>query len=100
MAAQVTCPGCKKALDAEQFLSACKAWFADVDCVAFVCPHCRQGGEAQLENGRVVHGFIYAAGRAYFSPQLSESLPGLVVARSDAGLEISLGELKRIVPRT
>ena len=100
MATQVTCQGCKKALSAAQFLAACRAWFADVDCVALVCPHCQQGSEAQLENGRVVHGFIYAAGRAYFSPQHSEPLPNLCVSRLDTGLQLTLEEATRLVPRT
>lgn len=99
MATHVTCPGCKGALRAEQFLAACKSWFADLDCVSFVCPHCQSPGEAQLATGRVVHGFIYAAGRPYFSPQLPEPVPTLSVTRVDAGLQVTFDAATRIVPR-
>src|SRR6185369_7487707 len=98
MAKQVTCPGCKGALSAVQFLAACKTWFADVDCVSYVCLHCQQPGEAQLETGRIVHGFIYAAGRPYFSPQQAEPAPTLTVARVDAGLHLTFDAATRIVP--
>ncbi|HVY27002.1 MAG TPA: hypothetical protein VHB79_10635 [Polyangiaceae bacterium] len=100
MATQVTCPGCKGALSAAQFLAACQTWFADVDCVSYVCLHCQQPGEAQLETGRIVHGFIYAAGRPYFSPQRAEPLPNLTVARVDGGLQVTFEATTRIVPRT
>lgn len=100
MATQVTCPGCKAALSGEQFLAACKSWFADLDCVSYVCLHCRQPGEVQLATGRVVHGFIYAAGRPYFSPQLPQPVPGLTIVRVDAGLQVTFDATTRVIPRT
>jgi hypothetical protein len=99
MASQVKCPSCKGALSAEQFLDACKSWYADLDCVSFICPLCRRPGEAQLETGRIHHGFIYAAGRAYFSPQLAEAASSLSVAQTDAGLQVTFDATTRVLPR-
>ncbi len=100
MSSQVTCLGCKKPLQAEQFLAACQTWNASLDFVVFRCPHCHANSEARLETGTVWHGYIYAAGSAHFSPQLPEQLPSLQVERSQDGLELTLDQATRTLPRS
>lgn len=98
MPSQVTCLGCKKTLQAEQFLDACQTWNPSLDCVVFRCLHCHANSEARLENGTVWHGYIYAAGSAHFSPQLPEPLPALVVERGQDGLKLTLDGKSRLIP--
>ncbi|MES1185751.1 MAG: hypothetical protein ABUL60_18205 [Myxococcales bacterium] len=99
MPSQVTCPGCKQPLEAEEFLNACRSWFAAVDCVSYTCPHCHSAGEARLETGRISHGYTYAAGAPHFAAMITTALPGLLVETTTNGLELTLDGTTRSVPR-
>jgi hypothetical protein len=96
---QVTCLSCKRHLTATEFVTACRSWSADIDCVIFHCPHCQSPSEVQLENGRITHGYIYAAGSPHFSPQFPELLSALVVEQSADGLKVTLDDASRTIPR-
>lgn len=93
------CLGCKRALAAEEFVTACKFWDANADYVQFVCPHCAAASDARLETGCVSQGYVYGAGGAHFSAQLSELLPSLRVERTRDGLKLSVAQMTRTLPR-
>jgi len=96
--AQVTCLDCKLPLEAAALLNAAAAWDASLDCVHLRCPACAKPFEARLETGRFTHGYVYAAGSAHFSAQLSLDVPELVVEKTRDGLAVTWGDAKRVIP--
>lgn len=100
MPSQVTCPGCKQPLDAQEFLGSCNSWSESIDCIQYRCPRCASPSEARLETGRISHGYIYAAGSAHFAAMTHEPLPTLVVERTAEGLHVTLDGVTRTLPRS
>ena len=98
MSTEVKCMACKEPFDVEALLKACIAWDAALDCVQFRCPHCADTAEARLETGRFSHGYVYAAGSAHFSAQIPVDVPELAVDKTSAGLNVTWGSARRLIP--
>jgi hypothetical protein len=86
------CPACKREIDVSAFVENCRSYFATTHTVSFRCPLCEKTTDARIERGRILLGYIYAAGAPHFCGMIEIPVANIDVDRSDGGIAIVLGE--------
>jgi len=69
-----------------------------VDVVVAEGPCCHHTEELRIEEGKVVRGYVYAAGTSHFCGMEDYIVPGLELIEKTERLVFVLDGLKRVVP--
>lgn len=94
------CWNCKDEPTVSDYLDGLVAWQPQIEALQHVCRICGYKTESQLVHGKIVLGYIYAAGTARFSAMQDVPVPQLAVSSEDHDLVVTLGEQAWRIPRT
>ncbi len=82
------CSTCGKLEGPWCYVQAVVSWEPRTKTVTHRCAQCGQTESARIKTGRLMFGYIYAAGAAHFSEEVSVQFPGLTVFE-DAGVLVA-----------
>jgi hypothetical protein len=85
---KLQCPDCKHMPAVAEYLGQLSSWWPQIETLRHVCSSCGCATELQLELDKLLIGYVYAAGRAHFVPEIEVPIAGLAVDKSADAIEI------------
>jgi hypothetical protein len=94
----MNCPKCNESLNAQAFLDACRVSWPNQGWSLLYCPLCHVESHVRIHDGMIQTGNLDGAPGPCFEVDGTIRVPGLKVARSASGLQVELGQYKRVIP--